>query len=486
MNNMHYDIIIVGAGAVGCACARELARYHLKTGVLEKEPDVACGTSGRNSAVVHAGFNNRPGSLMARFCVEGSQGLEKLCGELGVPYRKSGKYLTGFTDSDVETLRRLLAQGEENGCQGLKLISGEEMRQEEPLVGGRMALYSPNTAIINPFLYTVALAENARANGVDFFFESELVRVQKQDGVFRLYCKNGSVYSASTVINCAGLYSADVAALFGITSYHIYPCRGEYFILDKEAQNYVHTPVYPAPRKGAGGLGVHLTPTIDGNIIIGPSAEYIDGQDDYATTKPVMDRLLEEAGRFLPQITGSMVIGSYAGLRAKQAPPREGGFRDFVIREEKDCSGLINLIGIESPGLTASVPIAGYVIDILRQRMKLTEKSDFNPVRRGVPRFRELHAKEQERLVRLDREYGEIICRCETVTKREIRQAIENPLGTVTLSGIKNRTRSMTGRCQGGYCMAKIADILIREYGFHPEDIRLRERGTELFCGRVK
>ncbi|WWR16045.1 NAD(P)/FAD-dependent oxidoreductase [Lachnospiraceae bacterium JLR.KK008] len=486
MNTMDYDIVIIGAGAVGCACARELARYRLNIAVLEKEPDVACGTSGRNSAVVHAGFNNKPGSLMARFCVEGNQGFETLCRELDVPYRKTGKYLTAFTEEDVDTLQGLLEQGEANGCEGLALIPGEEMRREEPLVGGMMALHSPNTAIINPFLYTVALAENAKANGVDFFFDRELIQVQRRGAGFLLMTKDGSVYRTSFVINCAGVHSATVAALFGIVSYHIYPCRGEYFILDQEALKYVHTPVYPAPRKGAGGLGVHLTPTIDGNIIIGPSAEYIDGEDDFATTKQVMDRLLQEAGQFLPQMTERLVIGSYAGLRAKQAPPQEGGFRDFVIKEEERCKGLIDLIGIESPGLTASVPIARYVARLLQGRMELAEKSDFNPVHKGIQRFRELPLTERERLVRADREYGEIICRCETVTKKEIRLAIENPLGTVTLSGIKNRTRCMTGRCQGGYCMARIADILINEYGFAPEDIRLRETGTELFCGRVK
>ena len=486
MEDRTADIIIIGAGAVGCAIARELSRYQRKIIVLEKEPDVACGASGRNSAVVHAGFNNRPGSYMARFCVRGNKIFEQVCKELDVPYKKTGKYLTAFGEEDCQTLRRLLEQGNANGCEGLRIVSGDEMRRQEPLARGRMALYSPNTAIMNPFLYTVALAENAHKNGVRFQFQEEVTAAEKKSRGFILRTARKHTYQSEIVINAAGLYSDKTAALFGSFAYKIHPCRGEYFILDQEASAYVHTPVYPAPAKGSGGLGVHLTPTVDGNIIIGPSAEYIGECDDYATTQPVMDQLLREAGQLMPQISEKDIIGAYAGIRAKQTPAGEGGFRDFVIKEEETCKGLINLIGIESPGLTASVPIAEYVASLVKKRMPLYKKTDFDPVRKGIPRFRDLPDEEKNRLIASDPAYGEIVCRCETVTRKEIQMAVENPLGTVTLSGIKNRTRATAGRCQGGCCLAKIAELLVTEYGYRPSEIKLRGKGTELFEGYVK
>lgn len=360
------------------------------------------------------------------------------------------------------------------------------MRRQEPLARGIMALYSPDTAITNPFLYTVALAENADKNGVKFRFQEEVTAAVKKSCGFILQTASKQTYQSEIVINSAGLYSDKVAALFGSFAYKIHPCRGEYFILDREASAYVHTPVYPAPAKGSGGLGVHLTPTIDGNIILGPGAEYIGECDDYDTTEPVMDRLLREAGQLMPQISEKDIIGAYAGIRAKQTPEGEGGFRDFVIKEEETCKGLINLIGIESPGLTASVPIAEHVVSLVKKRMPLYRNQNFDPFRKGIPRFRDLSDEDRNRLIASDPAYGEILCRCETVTRKEIRMAIENPLGTVTLSGIKNRTRAAAGRCQGGYCLAKIAEMLVKEYGYSPSEIKLRGDGTELFEGYVK
>lgn len=483
---MKYDVIIIGGGAVGCACARELSKYQLRIALLEKEPDVACGTSGRNSAVVHAGFNNKPGTLMAKLCVEGNKGFDKVCKELDVPYKRTGKYLVAFNDNDVRTLEELVEKGKCNGCTGLSLISGDEMRKSEPNISGVMAMYSADTAIFNPFLYTIALAENAHDNGVEFFFESELISAERGTESFHLKTRDSKTFESRYVINCAGLFSAKVSRIFGADYYHIYPCRGEYFILDKDALNIIHTPVYPAPQKGIGGLGVHLTPTIDGNIIIGPSAEYIDDKEDYSTTKVVMEKLLGEAQQLLPQISSKLVIGSYAGLRSKQAPKEEGGFRDFVIKEEERIPGLINLIGIESPGLTASIPIANYVIDIIKKKETLFYNSHFVPNRKRMIRFRELTDNEKTELISKNPEYGEVVCRCEQVTKGEIIDAINRILGPITISGIKNRTRITTGRCQGGYCLNKTIKTLLDEYSMEPEEIRYREKGTELFWGNLK
>ena len=478
-----YDIFIIGGGAVGCAVARELSRYMVSVALAEAAPDVAAGASGRNSAVIHAGFNNRPGSLMARLCVEGSRGFPALCRELDVPYRITGKLLVAFDEADLATLRRLKDQGDANGCQGLTLLSRDQLKDTLPQVGGIGAMSSPWTGIFDPFQYTVALAENARANGVDFYLAHPVTDIEKTPDGFSLSA-GGERFHARRVVNCAGLHSAEVSALAGVEGYRIYPCRGEYFILDKT--DVLPMPVYPAPKKGAGGLGVHLTPTIHGNLIIGPSAEYIDDPEDTASTRPVMDQLFREAQQLLPGLERKQIIGSYCGVRPKQAPPGEGGYWDFVIREEETCPGLINLIGIESPGLTASVPIARMVLDILGQSMELLPDPSFDGRRRGIVRFKEQSPETQAALIAQDPDYGEVICRCQTVTKAELRQAIENPLGVRTLAGIKYRAWVTTGRCSGGYCLPKIAQMLVEEYGLAPEEVTYRGAGSPLFTGRVK
>ena len=492
------DILIIGAGGVGCAVARELSRYQLSITVLEKECDVAAGTSGRNSAVVHAGFNNKPGSLMASLCVEGNRGFEALAGELGVPYKKTGKVLVAFDGEDMAVLADLIEQGEKNGCTGLRLIDAGELERLMPGVGGIGGMHSPGTAIFDPFTYCVALAENAAVNGAQFVFNAEVTSIGRDGEVFLVTTADGGSYRTPILINCAGLGADKISAMAGVADYHLYPCRGEYFILDKIADGLLSAPVYPAPRKGDGGLGVHLTPTIDGNIIIGPSAEYIDDREDLSCTAPVMDELFAQARELLPALERRHIIGNYAGIRPKLAPPEEGGYHDFVIREEEGCPGLINLIGIESPGLTASVPIARMVAGIVKEIVArdgkrrlissgtMIEKSDFVPTRQAPVRFRDLPEAEQARLIETDPEYGEIICRCQKVTKREIRDAIENPFGVRSIAAVKYRAWATTGRCNGGYCLTRIVDMLIREYGMKPEEITLRGEGSELFSGEVK
>lgn len=482
-DKLTYDVLIIGGGAVGCAVARELSRFRLTVAVAEREADVAAGTSGRNSAVVHAGFNNRPGSRMARLCVAGSQGFEALCRQLDVPYRKTGKLLLAFDQEDLAVLKRLLAQGEANGCRGLTLWDQRQLRAQLPQVGGIGALFSPETGVFDPFLYTVALAENAAANGVRFFLDHPVTAIEALDQGFSVVA-DGKRFTTRCVVNAAGLFSDQIAALAGVPDYRIYPCRGEYFILDQVREAVLPLPVYPAPRAGAGGLGVHLTPTIHGNLLIGPSAEYLEDPEDTASTRPVMDELFRQAQQLLPGLDRRQIIGSYAGLRPKLAPPGEGGYRDFVIREDRP--GLVDLVGIESPGLTASLPIAREVVALLERRLPLTPKETFQPQRRGIPRFRTLPPEEQAALIAADPDYGEVFCRCQTVTRAEVRQAIENPLGVKTIAGIKYRAWATTGRCQGGYCLPKIAQMLVEEYGLSPEEVTYRGEGSSLFAGRVK
>ncbi len=488
--NNSLSIVIIGAGAIGCAIARELSRFKVNITVLEKESDVAFGTSGRNSAVVHAGFNNKPGSLMARLCVEGNEGFESICTELDVPFKNTGKVLVAHDDEDLKVLGDIVEQGETNGCKDLKLIDAEELKRLVPNVEGIGGMYSPHTSIFDPFSYCIALAENAASNGAKFFFDEEVIGIERKTDnsreLFVINTDSGSQYIADVLINCAGLYADKISEMVGIEKYKIYPCKGEYFILDKVADDILDTPVYPVPKPGIGGLGVHLTPTIDGNIIIGPSAEYLEDKDDYACTSNVMEKLLSEAKTILPLIDKRLVIGNYAGIRPKQAAPDKGGFQDFVIKDEEGCPNFINLIGIESPGLTASVPIAKMVCDIIMKNNPLIKNDDFDGKRISKTRFRELSEEEQMDLIKENPEYGEIICRCQKVTKKEIRDAIENPLGAKSITSIKYRAWATTGRCNGGYCLSKIVDMLVNEYGFEPENIKYRSSGSEMFTGRIK
>ena len=484
MNEL-FDVLIVGAGAVGCAIARELSRYKLQIGVVDKACDVASGASGRNSAVVHAGFNNKPGTLMAELCVEGNEQFEALCAELDVPYKKTGKLLVAFDETELQTLQELLRQGEENGCKGLRMVDQATVQKLAPNVGGVGGMYSPNTAIFDPFLYTVALAENAVANGARFFLNNRVVAVKKEDELFAVTTSRG-VLKTRVLVNAAGMFSDQISAMVGVDEYHIYPCRGEYLILDKIANDYLTIPVYPAPTKGNSGLGIHLTPTVHGNLLVGPNAEHINDHLDFGTVSKTQDELFAAAKKLLPVLQKKDVIGAFAGTRPKLASPEEGGFRDFVIKEEPTVPNFINLVGIESPGMTASMPIAKRVSAMVDRILQPASNPDFCGKYHSIIRFAEQTPERKAELIAQDPDYGEVICGCQQVTKKEICQAIENPLGVKTISGIKYRAWPTTGRCQGGYCMTRIVEILNKEYGVRLEDIAYRDEGSELFAGRVK
>ena len=483
--NEQFDVLIVGAGAVGCAIARELSRSKLQIAVVDKGCDVASGASGRNSAVVHAGFNNKPGTLMAELCVEGNENFEALCAELDVPYKKTGKLLVAFNETEMQTLEKLLRQGETNGCKGLRMVDQAEVQRLAPNVGGIGGMHSPNTAIFDPFLYTVALAENAAANGVRFYLNNRVVAVNKQDDLFAVTTSRG-VLKTRVLVNAAGMFSDKISAMVGVDEYRIYPCRGEYLILDKIANDYLTIPVYPAPTQGNSGLGIHLTPTIHGNLLVGPNAEHINDHLDFGTVSKTQDELFAAAQKLLPVLQKKDIIGAFAGTRPKLASPEEGGFRDFVIREEASVPNFINLVGIESPGMTASMPIAKRVDAMVQRLLRPAPNPNFCGKHKNILRFAEQTPEKKAQLIAQDQDYGEVICRCQQITKKEICQAIENPLGVRTISGIKYRAWPTTGRCQGGYCLTRIVEILEKEYGVRVEDIAYRDEGSELFAGRVK
>jgi len=481
--NNHYDVVIIGGGVVGCAIARELSKYKVNVAVLEKEDDVSWGISCRNSGVIHAGFNNKPGTLMAEFCVEGNKSFAKLCRQLDVPYKKVGKVVVAQRKEEIEELKKLKTQGEKNKVEGLQIIDSNELKRLEPNVRGVTALYSPETAITSPYLLTIALAENAQDNGVFFFLNTEVKSIAKlRNSDFRINTNRGR-FSSYYVINSAGLYSDRVAHMVETDKYRIYPCRGEYHILDKNVSWLINHLIYPVPQAGAGGLGIHLTPTIDGNILIGPSSEYIKSKDNLSVTSSVMKMLSSEARKFLPLISPGYIIRSYSGLRAKQAPSSEGGYWDFVIEESDKVDNFINLIGIESPGLTAAQPIAKRVVEIINIKERLDSDPSFNPIRKGILRFEEQDEETKKTLIKQDPDYGEIVCRCEKVTKKEILEAANNPLGARSLISIKYRTRAMMGRCQGGYCQTRIMEILRESFKLSPQEITLKGNNSYLLVG---
>lgn len=486
-----YDIVIIGGGVVGCAVARELSRYQLKTAVVEKAPDVCCETSSHNSAVLHSGYNNKPGSLMARFCVEGNSAFDEVAAELDIPYKRTGKLIVGYSDEDREKLQEMKETGEKNGIQGLRIVDKSFIREKAPNVGGKFAMWSPTTAILSPFEYTFALAENALANGVEFFFRHEVISIAREPGpegafLYRVHTKKNS-FLTRWVINCAGLFSDKISAMLGIDEYTIHPCRGEYFILDKKIGSMLPLPAYPVPDYRTGGLGIHLTPTLDGNIMVGPSTEYIEERENYAATKEIMDMLIQDGSRIFPYLKKEYFIRNFAGIRPKLTPKGVGGFHDFVIeRRDELAPRTVNLVGIESPGLTSAVPISKEVVRLIREVEELKPNPCFNPLRKRFPSFRDKNPEEQAELIRRNPDYGEIICRCETVTKAEVLDAIQRPLGAATVTGVKYRCRAMMGRCQGGYCQTRITELLMQEKNLPLTELTYSREGSLLFTGEVR
>ena len=469
-----YDIAIIGGGVVGCAIARELSKYNFNIVLIEKEADVAEGISKANSGVIHAGFNINSGTLKAKLNNEGVFMLPKLADELGLEYNICKKLVVAKNDEEKEYLEKLFYQGKKNNTPGLSIVDGDTIKNLEPHVNGKWALFSENTGVIAPYLVTIALAENALKNGVKFLLNTEVNNINKNsDGTFILGKNKKTICHSRWIINSAGIYSDKIAGILSPSPAKIYPCRGEYYILDKNAMNTMNMAIYPVPPKDGSGLGVHLTPTLNGNILIGPSADYISKKNDVGNTGKVMDILKKEAFELMPALKQYSFIKNFSGIRPKLFNAETGvNFADFHIAESDCTPHLINLIGIESPGLTSAPAIAKYVIEqIIAKKEDLTLNKTFDGSWKGITKTANLNFDEIRNLIETDPDYGELICRCEQITRKEILQAINNPLGVKTLNGIKKRTHSMMGRCQGGFCLSRISKILTDEYNLKPEEI---------------
>jgi len=479
-----YDVLIIGGGMIGSAIAREMSRYRLKIGVLEKNLDVCYETSGRNSAVVHGGFAYDEGSLKAKLCVQGNRMMGQLSEELDFPFLRCGKVLVGNTQEDMETLRRTLKQGEKNGSKGLVIIDEEELHRLVPAAVGKFAMYSPNSGILDPFQYTVALAENACLNGAEYFLDHEVTAIRREaDGTYTVTAGQEE-FHGRWVVNAAGLGCGKISEMLGIKGYKIIGSKGDYIILDKRLGELLPMPIYPVPSNTY--MGIHVTNTIDGNVTVGPNADLVEDFTYYGVPQENMDFLAESASRIWPHIHRADYIRNYSGILPKWVD-ENGKIQDFKIEIRDELAPhAINLVGIESPGLTAAVPIARYAIDLMKQREELSENPDFNPRRKGIVRFAEQTREEQERLIKENPDYGEIICRCEKVTKAELLQAIHNPLGVSTMVGIKYRTRAMMGRCQGGYCQMRLEQLLEEELGKKETEILYARKGSQVLMGKVR
>ncbi len=474
---------MIGAGVIGCAIARELAKFKIKTVLLEKEPDVGSGVSKGNSGVLHTGLYYPKGSLKARLCVEGRLMFPELANQLDVPYKFCGKHVIARTEEELEDLESLKAVGVGNGAKEVTIISGKELKEREPHLDALYALYSPVAGIIPPYLFTIALAENALSNGVKIHVNAEVSAIRQVNSGYKVTTNQG-VFHADFVVNSAGLFADRISAMIGIDDYELYPCRGEYLILDKSCRDLINSMVYPVPPKIAGVLGVHLTPTLDGNILIGPSEEFISDREDTRTTKEKIRQLIEGAKSLLPSIPLNQIIYGFSAVRSKITTPEEKGSRDFIIKE--DVENFINMIGMESPGLTSSPAIARLVVRMIKEKMDLEDKIDFNPIRRRITPFSETSRTEQTSLIKTNPAYGEIVCRCEHVSKVEILEALNNPISEKTISAVKYRTRAGMGRCHGGFCLPRIVEILKEEYGLSPEEIKLKNKDSSLFIGETK
>lgn len=474
-----YDAVIVGGGAVGCAVARWLSRYRLRICLVERSEDVCTGTSKANSAICHAGFDAPIGSAKARFNVAGSQMMEALSRQLDFPYRRCGALVLCFDEADVPRLEELKARGERNGVEGLAVLDREALRRQEPRVAPEAvaALYAPTSAIICPFGMTIALAENAAANGCEFRFNTEVQRIHRQDDHFLLETAQG-VLESRVVISAAGVYGDTLHNQLCETKLTIVPRRGEYCLLDRKDGGLVSHTVFQLP--GAMGKGVLVTPTVHGNLLLGPTATDQQDRDDTATTQTGLDHAIATAGRSVPNLPMRDVITSFAGLRAHL----EGGSDDFYIRESSE--NFFEAIGIESPGLSSAPAIGVYVAGLVAEKLGLAEKPDFIAQRRDIVHVRELPLSERQALVERDPAYGNILCRCEQISEGEIRDAIRRSPGARSLDGVKRRVRAGMGRCQGGFCAPRVMELLSEELGVPQTQLTKSGGGSLLLTGETK
>lgn len=473
---MKYDVVIIGAGVTGCAIARELSKYELSIAVLEKEEEPAFGVSKSNSGIIHPGTQNSPDSLKGKLCVRGNILTRKISRDLGVEVKEVGELIVAFGEDEIKELKRIKTDAEKLGVPGLRIVGKAWLKKREPNLSDQVvaALYSPTACIISPYRWAYALVENAVRNGAKLYLETEVTGIEKEksSGEFAISSSSG-ILKARYVINAAGLFADKVSAMAGIDSFKITPRKGEEFLLDKKREYITRHLIFPLPSEKS--KGVLVIKTSDGNPMIGPTAEDTDDKKDLTTTSEGLEKVVVSVRKMVPAIDPADIIAYFAGLR-----PVAG--KDFIIRHEEKVPGFVNVAGIQSPGLTASPAIAEMVRDILRaNRLALKKKKSFHSKRKKTKHLFDMAIRNIKKAVREDRDYGDIVCRCETVSKKEIVDAIAR--GARTLDGIKFRTRAQAGRCHGSFCTARILRILAEERNVPFTEITKRGKRSEVVKG---
>ncbi len=473
------DIVIIGGGVIGCATARELSRYKASIILLEQGGDIAEGASKANSGIVHAGYDAVPGTLKAKYNVLGAKMLPELSEELGVPYRQCGALVIGFAEEDRKTLGELMDRGIRNGVEELRIIEREEILQLEPEMNPEVlcALLVPTSGIISPYELTFALADDAAINGVTFRTDTEVTEIhRREDGIFSITAGEDE-YLCRTVINCAGASSALFHNQISAKKLKITHRRGQYYLLDRPAKAPFERTIFQCP--SAMGKGVLVSPTVHGNVLLGPSAEDIEDPMDTATTQEGLDFVMDKVRLTWPGVSLRTNITNFSGIRAHEA----GG--DFVIGPVDGCPGAYEAAGIESPGLSSAPAIGLALAQQITKDFALEKKDEIIPYRRPTKPFREMMPEEQAAAIREIPLYGNIGCRCEVVTEAEIIAAIRRPVGARSIDAVKRRTRAGMGRCQGGFCSPRVAAILAAETGTPLIDITKNGGKSYLLTGTL-
>ena len=474
-----FDVIVIGGGVVGGMILRELTKYQLNACMVEKEEDVAMGQSRANSGIVHAGFDANVGSLKAKFNVLGNRMMKDVASDLGVECINNGSLVVAFSEEEIQTLYQLKERGEQNGVTGLRVIDKEELNEKEPNISNNAvgALFAPTGAIVCPYKLTIASIGNAMDNGAKLITGFEVEKISKGES-FTLTSKDGKTVSAKIIINCAGIGSQKIANLAGDNSFTVGGRKGEYILLDKECKGFVKHTLFFCPTKM--GKGILVSPTVDSNIILGPTAEVVtDG--NVKTSEQGLLEVQQKASQMCKNVPFFGTITSFAGTRAYCDR------HDFIIEESKTVEGLINCAGIESPGLTSAPAIAKYLVEeILSTKLELVENKAFNGKRKPDNFFEKLSMEEKNQIIKKDRAYGKIVCRCEQITEGEIVRAVTTNPRATNIDAVKRRTRSGMGRCQGGFCQPQVAEIIARELSIPLEKVTKSGKNSYLLVGKSK